>query len=120
MALLGRRPGSKPPRKEGDPDRLTLRHLEAGGANLSRARHVIHVLYFDDEADARAAATAVERAGWEVTLAATAEKRKRWRIRAEGMRVVDRTTVGAFRSWFERVAAERSGEYDGWEAAAKP
>ena len=120
MALLRRRSRGKQSKAEIHPDRLTLRHLEAGGANLSRARHVIHVLYFGEEADAQAAATSIERAGWEVTLAAPTAKRKRWRIRAEGMRVVDRTTVAAFRSWFERVAADGNGTYDGWEAAAKP
>jgi len=29
-------------------------------------------------------------------------------------------TVAAFRSWFEEVAAKHRGEYDGWEASAKP
>ena len=119
MGLIGRRSRAKP-KQEIDADRFTLRQLEAGGADLSRARHVIHILYFGEEADARTAAAAIERAGWKVTLAAPTVKRKRWRIRAEGMRVVDRTTVGAFRTWFERVAAERNGAYDGWEAAAKP
>ena len=120
MGLLGRRARTSHPAQEIDADRLTLKQLEAGGANLSRARHVIHILYFSEEADARAAAAAVERAGWKVALAPPTVKRKRWRIRAEGMRVVDRTTVGAFRTWFERVATEWNGSYDGWEAAAKP
>jgi hypothetical protein len=39
-----------------------------------------------------------------------------WSVRAEGSRVVDETTVVAFRAWFERVAAGHAGEYDGWES----
>ena len=41
-------------------------------------------------------------------------------MRADGHRTVGPETVAAFRSWFEDIAAEHGGEYDGWEAAAKP
>jgi hypothetical protein len=41
-------------------------------------------------------------------------------VRAEGSRVVDETTVVAFRAWFERVAADHAGEYDGWESPSAP
>jgi hypothetical protein len=81
---------------------------------------VIHVLDFLDETEAHSAALAVERAGWEVTVTAPETAGGHWEIRAEGERVVDATTVGAFRNWFERVAADRNGVYEGWEAAAKP
>jgi Regulator of ribonuclease activity B len=43
-----------------------------------------------------------------------------WSLRAEGQRIVGAETIAAFRAWFERIAAEHGGEYDGWEAAAKP
>jgi hypothetical protein len=43
-----------------------------------------------------------------------------WTVRADDTRVVSSATVGSFRAWFEDVAAEHRGEYDGWEAAAKP
>ena len=39
---------------------------------------------------------------------------------ADGQRILGPETVAAFRSWFENVAAQHNGEYDGWEAAAKP
>jgi hypothetical protein len=32
-------------------------------------------------------------------------------------RVVDESTVGQSRAWFEQVAADHGGAYDGWEAA---
>jgi hypothetical protein len=41
-------------------------------------------------------------------------------VRAETTRVVDETNVDAYRALFARIAAEHGGEYDGWEAAAKP
>jgi hypothetical protein len=41
-------------------------------------------------------------------------------VRAETTRVVNESTVQAFRAWFELVASDHAGEYDGWEAAAKP
>jgi len=43
-----------------------------------------------------------------------------WLVRAEITRVVDETTVPAYRRWFEHVTTEHGGEYDGWEAATKP
>ena len=43
-----------------------------------------------------------------------------WTVKADGNRIVGPETVAAFRSWFETVAAAHDGEYDGWEAAAKP
>ena len=119
MAIFGRRRGKKP-LSERESDAYTLRRLEALGAKLSRSRHVIHFLSFLGEADARRAATAIERAGWKVTVSAPETAGGDWEVRVEGERVVDGTTVGAFRTWFERVAADGNGAYDGWEAAAKP
>jgi hypothetical protein len=33
---------------------------------------------------------------------------------------VSADTIASYRSWFEQVAAQHRGEYDGWEAKAKP
>jgi hypothetical protein len=118
MALLRRRRSAPSTGRESDAQ--TLRRLEALGAKLSRARHVIHFLSFVEQGDARSAAEAIERAGWESTVTAPETASGLWEVRGEGERVVDDTTVGAFRSWFERIAGERNGTYDGWEAAAKP
>jgi hypothetical protein len=101
-------------------DALALRHLEARGADLSKPRHIIHFLYFAEESDARATATAVEDAGWTVVVEQPSETISEWTVRADQTRVVSSATVGSFRAWFEHVAAEHRGEYDGWEAAAKP
>jgi hypothetical protein len=101
-------------------DRLSLRHLERAGANLALPRHVIHFLYFDNEADARRATDEIPEAGWEATALPPTEETGQWTVRAEGTRVVDPSNVESYRAWFEQVAAAHSGEYDGWEAATKP
>ena len=107
-----------------DLDKLSLEHLRAAGADLSRARHVLHFLYFDDEAAARAAAAEIAAVGYDTTVTdpdeEPDEKIAQWSVRAESTRVVNETTVHAFRPWFERMADEHRGEYDGWEAATKP
>ena len=43
-----------------------------------------------------------------------------WTVRAEAYRIVGFETVQGFRAWFEQIAAEHDGEYDGWEPAVKP
>jgi len=101
-------------------DRLVLLQLQGRGANLTRPRHVLHYLYFGDEQHARDAAQDIDRAGYEVTISPPDDTIADWSVRAEATRVVDATTVDAFRAWFEQVAAEHAGEYDGWEAAAQP
>jgi hypothetical protein len=120
VALLDRLRPWKPPPAGVDQDLLILRQLEGRGANLGRPRHVIHFLSFLTEADARHASAVIENAGWQVTLEPRDSVGQDWSLRAEGMRVVDLTTIGAFRSSFERIATERGGTYEGWEAAAKP
>jgi hypothetical protein len=101
-------------------DQLVLRQLAGRGADLSKPRHVIHYLYFAAEVDARGAADVVEQAEWETTVNPPDETIAEWSLRAEGYRVVGSATVEAFRAWFEQIAQDHVGEYDGWEASAKP
>ena len=108
------------PRTPQDTDALALRHLTRRGADLAQARHVLHFLYFADEVNARAAAAVADRASWRVTVTAPGERIVEWTVRVEGDRVLNPATVAAFRAWFERLAEDHHGEYDGWEAAAKP
>ncbi|HXG77650.1 MAG TPA: ribonuclease E inhibitor RraB [Gaiellaceae bacterium] len=120
MSLLDRLRRRGAPRTPEEVDRLVLRQLQARRADLTRPRHVIHVVYFAGEAQARAAAEEAERAGWNATVEPPREPLHLWCLSADAMRVVDTTTVSGFRAWFERLAEEHGGEYDGWEAAAKP
>jgi hypothetical protein len=107
------------PKFGNDRDGLALRQLARLGADLSRPRHVVHFLYFGTEADARAAAEAI--AGtWSTEVEPPTEDIAQWCVKADGNRTLGPDTVAAFRSWFERVAAEHGGEYDGWEGAVRP
>jgi hypothetical protein len=108
------------PKTPQEADALALRQLAGRHADLAKPRHIVHFVLFADEADARAAAEAIERASWTTKVEPPTETAPEWCVRADGQRTVGPDTVAAFRTWFERVAAEHGGEYDGWEAAAKP
>jgi Regulator of ribonuclease activity B len=120
MRFLERFKKPNPFREPAELDKLSLTHLEKLGADLALPRHVIHFIYFDREEDARAAAEEIPEAGWDATVEEPSEGTSQWVIRAEATRVVDPHTVPSYRAWFEELASRRSGEYDGWEAAAKP
>jgi len=120
MGFLDRIRNQGAPSTPQETDQLVLRQLTARGADLAKPRHVIHYLYFAEEADARTAADVIEQAEWETRLKAPDEKIAEWSLCAEGYRVIGPATVGAFRAWFEQIAAEYEAEYDGWEASAKP
>jgi Regulator of ribonuclease activity B len=62
----------------------------------------------------------IDQAEWEPTVNPPDGAIVEWSLRAEGYRVVGAATVEAFRAWFEQIAHDHRGEYDGWEAAAKP
>jgi hypothetical protein len=120
MSFLDRIRHKGKPKTPQEADALALRHLAGRGADLAQPRHVIHFLYFAEEADARAAADLAREAGWSAAVQPPGERIPDWTVRADGTRVVSSATVEAFRAWFEHVAAEHHGEYDGWEASAKP
>ena len=120
MGFLDRFRVSPLPESPAELDALAIRHLVKGGADLAKPRHVIHVIYFSSEEVARAAAETIRATSWNATVAPPTERIAEWSVRADGERVVGPETISAFRSWFEHVAAEFGGEYDGWEAAAKP
>ena len=101
-------------------DRISLKQLRQGGADLSLPRHILHFVYFEDEQAARAAGEALSAGGYEFEVSPPDEQVAEWVVRAETTRVIDETTVPAYRRWFEQVASEHGGEYDGWEAATKP
>jgi Regulator of ribonuclease activity B len=107
------------PKTPQDADRLALRQLAGRGADLAKPRHVIHFLYFPAETQARSAAEEIE-VTWATKVQPPTETIDQWCVQADGNRTLGPETVAAFRTWFEAVAAEHGGEYDGWEAAAKP
>lgn len=107
------------PKTPADADRLALRQLAGRGADLSKPRHVIHFLYFASERDACEAADALGES-WKVEVEAPADGVEQWCVKADGNRTLSPETVSAFRARFDELAAHHGGEYDGWEAAAKP
>jgi hypothetical protein len=120
MRFLDRIRNQGAPATAEEADSLALRQLAGRGADLARPRHVIHFLYFPEEERARAAADAIAQASWTAAVEPPTETVADWCVRADGHRTVGPETVAAFRSWFEGIAVEHGGEYDGWEAAAKP
>ena len=120
MRFLDRIRYHRPPKTPQDADKLALRQLEGRGADLALPRHVIHFLLFEHEADAHAAAASIDEGSWTTHVDAPTETLVEWTVRIDGNRIVGSETVAAFRAQFERIAAAHNGEYDGWEAAAKP
>ena len=118
MGLLDRFRKEVPPPPE--LDQISLKHLRRVGADLSLPRHILHFLYFEDEQAARAAGEALSAGGYQFEVNPPDEQVAEWVVRAETTRVVDETTVSGYRRFFEQVASEHGGEYDGWEAATKP
>ena len=120
MGFLDRIRNKGAPATPQETDQLVLRQLTGRGADLTKPRHVIHYLYFADEIDARGAAEVIDQSEWETTVNPPHETIAEWSLRAEGYRVIGAATVEAFRAWFEQIALDNRGEYDGWEASAKP
>jgi hypothetical protein len=117
VSLLDRLRQKRPPAAE--LDLLLVRRLRSLGEDLTRPRPILQFLDFSSAQAAREAARVIESAGYEVTVTAPADPAARWSVRAAGNRVVDESTVAAFRAWFERLADEHGGEYDGWEAPTR-
>jgi Regulator of ribonuclease activity B len=108
------------PRDTAEVDRDVVRQLRSLGADITLPRHVRHFIYFEQEGFARAAAAQIERADYTATVTEPSDQVPVWTVCAEGYRVIGEDTVPGFRAWFEHVAAEFDGEYDGWEPATKP
>jgi hypothetical protein len=108
------------PKTPREADSLALKQLAGRGADLAKPRHIIHFVYFAEETDARAAAEAMEEASWTTSVDPPDDAIELWCVKADAHRICGPDTVAAFRSWFEGVAAQHRGEYDGWEASAKP
>lgn len=119
MGLLDRIRNMGAPSTPVEADQLAIRQLAGRGADLARARRVVHFLSSADEGSARAAAIAVEELGYEAEVSPPGDAGE-WTVRASAERVIHFSTIGAFRATFERVASETGTTYDGWEAAPKP
>jgi len=120
VGFIDRMLRGKPPSDPAEVDRIVLRQLRSLGADLSLQRHVRHFLYFQVQSNAQRAVEEIERADYTTTITPPSEEVPVWTVVAEGFRVIGPDTVAGFRAWFEQVASECHGEYDGWEPARSP
>jgi hypothetical protein len=120
IGFLERLMRGKPPRDPAAVDQIVVKQLRSLGADLTQPRHVRHFLYFEEEALALKAVVEIEKADYDTTVTSPRESVPVWTVCAEGYRVIGPETVPGFRAWFEQVASECGGEYDGWEPATKP
>ena len=103
-------------------DQLIVQRLRRLGVDVSQPREVVHFVYFPTEEDAEAAASELREDGYTVEVQPSADAETSppnpWLALARKNAVVDEASVEVMRPRFEALAAARSGEYDGWEAAA--
>ena len=103
-------------------DLLILAQLLEAGAQLTEPRHVLHYVYVPGAAAAAAAADEAFAYGFlanvrEPSPGAPAQ----WLVLCERHdAVLDLDFVRDCGDWFEALAERHGGEYDGWEAAARP
>ncbi len=107
-----------------DGDNLILQQLTKSGADLSRRREVVHYLYVPTEEASHRATSKLREQGYEVTEKPSADAAEKppnpWLVLARKVTVVNSQSVQEMRVVFEGLAKETRGDYDGWEAAAKP
>lgn len=105
-------------------DAQILEQLVRLGANLSEPRDVRHYLYLPTEEAAEHAASELRNEGYQVEARPSADAASNppnpWLVLATKDAIVNSETVAAARDRFGQLASEGNGEYDGWEAAAKP
>ncbi|HKV03611.1 MAG TPA: ribonuclease E inhibitor RraB [Candidatus Acidoferrales bacterium] len=105
-------------------DQFILDQLKRLGAGMSQPREVIHYLYLPSGEAARQAAEALQSKGYrtEDKMAANANinRQNPYLVLAKNHIVASPQAVQELRRLFEELASFHNGEYDGWEAAAKP
>jgi len=102
-------------------DRQVMAQLQAAGADLTKPRDTVHWLYFPSQAAAERAGQRLAADGYTIDVAPSAEKdSSQWRVRANHLLVVQPSTFSTVRSLMDQVARDGGGDYDGWEAAARP
>ena len=120
MSRFDRMLRGKPPATAEESDQITVQKLAGMGADLSRPRQIVHFLELRSGLAVEDVRASLVRAGYDVTVEEPDDETTHSVVRAETVRVVSSTTVPAFRTWFERLAAEHGGDYEGWEASRTP
>ena len=96
-----------------------LEQLVRAGADLKAPRHVVYYLYFTDRNHAAAGASEAEARGFATEVREpTPERSDEWALVCERHDyVLDLEAVRVNTDLFEELAAQHSGDYDGWEAS---
>lgn len=97
------------------PDAKTLKALAEAGSDLTRPHEIDHWIYFQDEADARAAARELVASGFSVEPIAKDPGDSVWRLLARKTMVPRLAEVEATSEFLEDLARRHRGDYDGWE-----
>jgi hypothetical protein len=106
-------------------DRQVLAAMRQHGADLRKAAHTIHYLYFPSRSAAESAAGDLRAQGYEVQVDRAAAppfwkrlfSRPKFVCIAENHAVPNESAVFATSNKMSRLAAKFGGEYDGWEAS---
>ena len=101
-------------------DLLVLSQLRQAGANLAAPRHVLYYLYFNDRAKAESAASAATASAFAARIREPIpEDPENWGVVCERKSyVLSMDIVRDNTDYFEALAAQFGGVYDGWEASA--
>ncbi len=94
--------------------------LQKLGADLSRPRDTIVYLYFKTEDGARIAADHLSANAFDAQVRPAAAGNIPWVVVANRDDVVNPKSIDDLNMIAEEAASAGGGEYDGWEAAAKP
>lgn len=100
--------------KEIDIDKHVLTVLLREGSDMTKLHPIFFFLYFPIEENAKLAANVLKRDGFdvEVTLPSTSN---RWLCLAGKEMLPLHGELVELRQWFNSIASELDGEYDGWE-----
>jgi hypothetical protein len=90
-----------------------LSESKAGEAHL-----FLHYLYFPSEPTSKEVADTLRRRGFDVEDRLGADGTN-WLVLAKLRMMPTETDIARTRSFFEQMAKENGGEYDGWEAEVK-
>ena len=103
-------------------DLLVLGQLMQQGADLTRPRHALYYLYFGERSTAETGAEEARAAGYTCEVRPPlADQPDQWSLVCERSdAILDPNGVIAADDLFEGIADRLGGEFDGWEAAARP
>ncbi len=98
-------------------DQKVLAQMLEHGADLKRERHVVHYLYFPNNAARATAQDKLNQQGYETRPGVDYGDVRPKSLIAERTGIVNDDVVGKERELLTNIAEAGYGEYDGWEAA---